>query len=826
MFSNYLKTALRNFLRNKTYSSINTLGLAIGMAVFLLIAQYVKFENSYEDFVPDRANIYRVSLTRLRNNEVISSSAENYPAVGPALRRELPEVTAFARLYNLGYKNNVMITNEQATPDPIVLKQHHFLYADSSFLPMMGYAMLNGKAEQALSQPFSAVISEKYARLWFGSADPLGKTLHMHDDDFNDELVKVTGVFKDLPANTHLKFDVLFSYSTLLARPYGNPHQRFDKSWDRADMYTFVRLRPGVDPTTMAAKLPAIVDKYKPGLRAGGSRELLQLQPLSSIHLHSDLAEEPELNGNANIVFFLGIIGIFVLVIAWINFVNLSTARAMTRAREVGVRKVIGASRIQLFLRFIMEAALTNGLALLIACALLFPILPAFNTISGLPLDASDLTHPWFMALLGLLWIGGTIAAGFYPAMVLSAFRPAAVLKGRLRTNAGGGFLRRALVVGQFMASIALITGTMIIYRQLHFMMHSDLGMNIDQVVVMDRPGIQPSDRTNAHSFRSEIDLFRNGIKRTPDMEAVSNTTTIPGMLREWRYTVKRWGGHTNDSVLMRTGNIDYDFLKVFKMQLLAGRNFSPDYPHDPDTSAILTASAARLLGFKNPGDAIARTIVIPEWNNQKKIVVGVVNDFHQYSLKRPLEPTLFTCDLYESEFYAVRVHTSNMSASLGHIRAAWNKAFPGNPFEYFFLDEYFNRQYANERRFGELFTTFAVLAILISCLGLFGLSSYMASQRVKEIGVRKVLGASVANITAMLSSDFLRLVLISLLIATPLTWMTMHGWLQSYAYRTSIPWWIFAAGGFIAIAIALVTVSFQAVRAALANPVDSLRSE
>ncbi|HEY1212612.1 MAG TPA: ABC transporter permease, partial [Bryobacteraceae bacterium] len=320
MLANYLRPALRNFLRNKTYSSINTLGLAIGMAVFLLIAQYVKFEYSYEDFVPDRANIYRVSLTKLRNNDVISASAENYPAVGPALKQALPEVRDFARLYNLGYKNNVMITNEQAKPDPIVIKQHHFLYADSSFLPMMGYAMLSGDAGQALTQPLSAVISESYARRWFGSANALGKTLHMHDDDFNDEWVKVTGVFKDLPANTHLKFDVLFSYSTLFTRHHGNPYERFDKNWNRADMYTFVRLQPGADPKMVAAKFPAIVNKYRPDLLAGNEREVLQLQPLASIHLHSDLAEEPEMNGNATIVFFLSIIGVFVLVIAWINF--------------------------------------------------------------------------------------------------------------------------------------------------------------------------------------------------------------------------------------------------------------------------------------------------------------------------------------------------------------------------------------------------------------------------------------------------------------------------------------------------------------------------
>ncbi|HEX3934712.1 MAG TPA: ABC transporter permease [Puia sp.] len=826
MFRNSLLTAFRNLVRNKTYSTINIFGLAVGMAIFLLIAQYTHFEKSYEDFIPDRTNIYRVSLTRLQNNTVVSASAENYPAVGPALRRELPEVTAFARLYNLGYKNNVMITNEQAQPDPIVLKQHHFLYADSSFLPMMGYTLVAGNPAQVLNQPFSAVISEKYARLWFGSVDPVGKTLHMHDDDYNDEIVKVTGVFKDLPLNTHLKFDVLFSYATLLARPGGHSLERFDRTWDRADMYTFIRIRPGTDPQLLATKFPAIINKYKPGLLAGNERELLGLQPLSSIHLHSDLAEEPEINGNANIVFFLGIIGVFVLVIAWINFINLSTARAVTRAKEVGVRKVIGASRGQLLFRFLTEAALTNGLALFLAYGLLFPVLPAFNAISGLSLNTHYLIQPWFLLLLALLWIGGTLSAGFYPAWVLSSFRPVAVLKSRLRAGTGGVRLRQVLVVGQFMASIALITGTMIVYRQLHFMLHGDLGMNIDHVIVMDRPGIAPSERTNAHAYLSEIDLFRNELKKSPEIEAVANTTSVPGMLREWRATAKLLGSRTGDSILVRTGNIDFDFLDVFKMQLLAGRNFSRDYPKDPDTSAILTASATRLLGFKKPQDAIGRTLVVPEFGDQHVVIVGVVNDYHQVSLKKPLEPTLFTCDFYNSEYYAVRVHSTNLTRTLDHIRASWDKAFPGNPFEYFFLDDYFNRQYANERKFGELFTTFAVLAILISCLGLFGLSAYMASQRVKEIGIRKVLGASVAGLTILLSRDFLKLVLVAILLATPLTWLIMDRWLRDFPYRTTIQWWMFAGAGIAALFIALLTVSFQAIRTALTNPSQTLRSE
>lgn len=826
MFRNALITAVRNHLRHKAYSAINIIGLSVGTAIFLLIAQYTRFEKSYEDFIPGRADIYRVSLTRLRNNDLISASAENYPAVGPALKRELPEVTAFARLYNLGYKNNVIITNESAKPDRISLKQHHFLYADSSFLPMMGYPLISGDASTALTQPNTAVISRKFARLWFGNSDPMGKMLHMHDDDWNDEWVRVTGVFKDLPPNTHLKFDVLFSYTTLLARPGRNSVDRFDHTWYRADMYTFVKLRPGSDAKTIEARLPAIVHKYKPGLLAAHEDEQLHLQPLSDIHLYSDLAEEPEINGNGNIVLFLGIIGIFVLVIAWINFINLSTARAITRAKEVGVRKVVGAGRGQLLLRFLTEAALTNLIALCIAIGLLFLVLPGFNTISGLRLDYSYLLHTWFLGLIALLWIVGTLGSGFYPAWVLSSFRPALVLKGKFKTGAGGALLRQTLVVGQFMASIALIAGTLIIYRQLHYMIHGDLGMNIDQVVVMDRPGIAAGDGRGRSPFKDQIDLFRNELKKSPDIEAVTNTTTVPGMLREWHATVKLLSNPSGDSLLVHTSNIDNEFLDVFKMQLLAGRMFSPGYPKDPDTSCILTASAARLLGFKKPADAIGKTLDIPEWDDAKPIIVGVVNDYHQVSLKKPLEPTLFTCDFYESEYYAVRIHTDNITRTLDHIHASWDKAFPGNPFEYFFLDDYFNRQYSNERKFGQLFTTFAILAILISCLGLFGLSAFMATARMREISIRKVLGASVTGLAFLLSKDFLKLVLLSILLATPLTWLIMHSWLQDFAYRISIQWWVFACAGLAALFIALATVSIQAIRTALANPGKTLKAE
>ncbi len=789
MIRNLLLTAYRNIKKNKFFSFLNILGLAVGMAVFLLIAQYVRFERSYENFIPNRNNIYRVSLTAYRNNELIMASAENYPGVGPALQKELPNVVRYARLYNMGYKNNVIITNENAKPDPIAFKQRRFLYADSTFLSMMGYAMVSGNTKTALSEPFTAVISEKYAHLYFGNADPIGKTLRLRDDDFTDELVKVTGVFKDLPRNTHLKFDVLFSYNTLYAGGDGGV-SFFKEGWRGRNsniMYTFIQLRPGTTPKIIEARLPAIVNKYKPELKGSQEKELLALQPLKDIHLYSDLAEEPEANGSATIVFFINLIGIFVLVIVWINYVNLSTARALTRAKEVGVRKVSGAFRYQLIVQFLMEAALINLLSIVIAFVLVRLVLPYFNIISGLSLDKSYLFQSWFLGLTAILCIAGTLLSGFYPAWILSSFKPVSVLKGKLISTGRGILLRKGLVIVQFMTSA-------------------------------ERPGIAD---TNRKAYNANIDLFKNELKKNPSIEAVTASLTVPGKQREYKLTVKNYGSNSNDSTIARVNGVDYDFLDAFKMKLVAGKNFSKD-----DGSVILSEMAAHLLGFRNVQDVVGKTVILPRFGNSKHTVIGVVNDYHQLSFKKPLEPTLFLYVPYEGEFYSIRINTNNLQQTIQHVQQSWAKAFPGNPFEYFFLDDYFNKQYANEQKFEKLFTTFAMLAIIISCLGLFGLSSYTATQRIKEIGIRKVLGASVVNITSMLTKDFLKLVIIAVLIASPVAWLAMNKWLQSFAYRININIWVFVIAGVIALLIALITVSLQAIRAAVANPVKSLRTE
>lgn len=826
MITNLLLTSFRNLGKNKFFSILNILGLAIGMCVFLLIAQYVKFEESYEDFIPEANSIYRVKLEKFVNNELIISSAENYPGVGPAIKRELPEVLDYARLYNLGYKNNTIITYEEASPEAIAFKHRHFLYADSSFLPMMNYEMIAGDLNTALAEPNTAVISEKYANMYFGSENPLGKMLRMQDDDYNNELVKVTGVFQDLPENTHLKFDVLFSYKTLFTRGAnrgGNwAIDRYDQTWQRKDMYTFIRLQPGAKPEEVQRKFSTIVDKYSPGLAERNEKDVLSLQPLKSIHLHSRLAEEPEQNGDSRIVNFLGIIGLFVLAIAWINYINLSTAKAMDRAKEVGVRKVMGAFRIQIIRQFLVESAVINLFSIIISIGLAAVVLPYFNALSGLHLTLIYFIQPWFVWLCISLWIFGTLVSGFYPALVMSAFKPVVVLKGRLKNSLTGILLRKSLVVVQFTTSVALIAGTFIVFNQLRFMMDRDIGLDIDEVVVVERPGVSPRDR---QAFVSAIDVFRDELKKNTAIANVSASVTVPGKQREYKALVKKYGASDDQAVTVRVNSMDYEFLDVFKMKLMAGRPFSEEFTNDSDTSVIITESVARQIGFAKPEEAVGQTLAIKDfqWN---PIIVGVVNDYHQVSMKSALEPTVFYCTKYGGEFYSVRIKTNDLQSTVDHIKASWEKAFPGNPFEYFFLDDFFNQQYENERKFGKLFTTFASLAVIVGCLGLFGLSAFTATQRTKEIGVRKVLGSSESGIFVLLSKEYIKLIAISIIIAVPSIYYFMNSWLQGFSYQTSISAWIFILAGGIVLVVSLLTVSFQTVKASRTNPVVALRYE
>lgn len=821
----FLKTFVRTFKKNRFFSLLNIFGLALGMSVFLLIALYIKFESSYENFNPSASSIYRIALEIYRNEERLQASAENYPALTHALA-DLHEVADVTRAYNLGYKNNVIITNEHGAHGPVAFKQKRFLYADSSFLSMMGYTLAAGDIATALAEPNNAVITREYAKLYFGDENPIGKELHMHDDDNNDELVHITGVVDETHDNTHLKFDILFSYKTLFARQgdttvyayQGIP--RFDLSWTRNDMYTYVKLRAGTDVNEFTKRINTLEAKYNPNIEKSDQQNKFIVQPLNDIHLTSQLADEAELNSDGRTLYFMALIGLFVLGISLINYVNLATAQAMERAREVGVRKIMGAVKVQLVKQFLTEAALINLAGIVLSLALVSAVLPVFNSVSGLPLHVDYLIQPWFIGLLFILWTAGTLLAGFYPAWVLSSFSPLLIVKGRMKNSAKGVLLRKTLVMVQFVASVSLIAGTLIVYSQLNHMLNQNIGVNIDQVLIVERPSIGP----RLPGFNASVEAFRNELKSSAAIESFSMSFTIPGKQREYKIDVKRYGTSDDQLISVLTNSMDYEFTDVYKMNLLAGRVFSREHVQDADTSVVITASMVKQLGFKDPEDAIGQTLSIPNWYDP--IIVGVVNDYHQVSLKNPLQPTVFFCDTQNGEYYSLRIHSRNINETIAQIEKAYTKAFPGNPFEYFFLDDYFNAQYKNERQFGILFTTFAALALAIGCLGLLGLAAYTTMQRTKEIGIRKVLGSSEVGIFFHLSKEYIRLILLATVLAVPLVYFIMNEWIESFPYHISIQAEVFIiAGGFV-LTMAMLTVSIQTLKAARANPVKSLRSE
>ncbi|MGB3585292.1 MAG: ABC transporter permease [Tunicatimonas sp.] len=822
MLKNYFTVAIRNVLAKKFYSIINILGLAVGIAAFLMITQYVVFERSYDDFHDQQDQIYRVQLDLYLDGELVKKDAENFPGVGPALKAGFPEIVDYTRLYNMGYKNNIVLTYEDAPNGPVQLKQDKLMYADASLFTIFSFEMVKGNPATALENPFSIIISETMAEKYFGDADPMGKTLRLQDDDFNDESCEVTGVFKDIPENSHLTFEVLISYNTLYNR--GDwAKERYDLTWDRNDFYTYVLVEDDTSPTSLEAQFPAVVKQYKPGLAEQNRREDLLLQPLESIHLYSDLQNEAETNGNAKVIFSLLIIASFILIIAWINYVNLSTARATDRSREVGVRKALGAFRQQLVRQFLAESLLVNLVAIIIAALLVIVFLPTFNALTGLQFSVADFwSQPWLWIIIAGLFVFGSLLSGLYPAFVLSSFRPAAVLKGKFRNSSHGVILRKTLVVFQFAAAITLVAGTFIVYQQMQYMLNQDLGFSIDQTLVLERPSVRPQDW---QEMQNDNEQFKNELLQHSSIEKVAGVHLVPGKKRKWLFLIRQYGTPQEEAQTIRLNGIDYDFIDMFEMNLLAGRNFSKGFTNDQDTSVIITESAVSMLGFDSPEEAVGQTVTIGDGDWHPNIV-GVVNDFHQESLKTAIEPMLFILNTVSSEYYVIKVNTQDLEETVAYIEDNWEATFPGNPFSYFFLDDYFNRQYQSEQRFSQLISIFALLALFIGGLGLFGLSAFTTQQRKKEIGVRKVLGASVSGITVLLARDFIKLIGIAIIIALPLTYFALNEWLQSYAFRVAIGPEVLLAAGVGTMLIAVLTVSWQSIKAAVANPVDSLRSE
>ncbi|MBN9385268.1 MAG: ABC transporter permease [Chitinophagaceae bacterium] len=816
MLKNYLVTAWRNLNKNRAFSLINIAGLAIGMAVCLLILQYVNFELSYDQFNKNAADIYRVTNDRYQNGKLVQHGTITYSAIGKALQDDYPEVIGHVRAEpwgktTAGYQDKKIA--DLAT-----------MAIDNDFFTMFSYPLLAGDRATALREPHTAVISTTTAEKVFGVqknySGLVGRQFVLDRDTLP---YKVTGVI-EVPENSHLQFDILTSYSTMLTGK--NVWKEADYDFTDSDFWHYIQLKHGTDYRALEAKLEEFSQRHFQGNKVSGSVEKFYLQPLSRAHLYSDYEYEIGKTGSATVVWGLFIIAVFIITIAWVNYINLSTARSVDRAKEVGVRKVTGATRGELIRQFLIESLLVNLFAFGLAIGLMSVTQKAFNGLIQTELSFATLFRPGFNGYsitigLGALLLLGIFVSAAYPAFVLSSFRPIAVLKGKFRSSRKGIVLRKGLVIGQFAITILLITGSVVVYRQITFMSRQELGMNIDHMLIVRPPALTAWDST----FIEKENSFKHELKQISGVSGAATAGRLPGNEMARTFNVHRLEDNSGAHYTLRNMSVDYDYLNLYNMKIIAGRDFDPsDYNPDPSKlhNILLSKAAVKMLGFASPEDAIGKQIV----TRRNWTVIGVVNDWHQKSLRYALEPAMLTPFYGTDNWISVKVNTGNITATMAAVKEKYRAFFPGNPFDYFFLDEAFNKQYKNDLLFGKAFTLFAGLAIVIACLGLLGLSAFGTAQRIKEIGIRKVLGASVTNIVLLLSKDFVWLVMIAFLIASPIAWWIMHQWLQDFAYRIVLSPWIFAAAGFLAVLIAIVTISFQAIKAAMATPVQSLRAE
>lgn len=814
MFGNYFKIALRNLSKRKGYSLLNIMGLAIGITCCLLIFQYVAFERSYDTFPKKADQVVRLRLDSYRQGKLAWKSATSYPAFGPTMKRDFPEVENFCRLIDA----NMLLSNEERD---VKFFEEKGYYADTSFLSMFNVQLIKGNPAKALDGPDKLLLSESMAKKYFGNEDPLGKRLINRDGSYTPVL-EVTGVFKEFPKNSHLIVNHIASYASLgkMLRHYGDTTNSTETAWGWYDFYTYLQLKPGTDLNKFESKFPAFCEKYIDNLewaKTNNIKTVISAIPLTDIHLYSNYNQEAEVNGNGQSVSFLFLIAFFIIGIAWINYINLATARSLERAREVGVRKVVGAVRKNLVLQFLIESVILNLTALVVALLLAILLTPSFNQLTGKDqLGSFSLPTNYWLGFMAM-FLGGSLLAGIYPAFVLSGFRPVMVLKGLFKNSASGLVLRKGLIITQFATSVVLIAGTMIVYQQVKYMRSQKLGVDINQTLVLSGAG-SITDSVYQNVFQP----FKNDLLKIKGIKNVSSASNMMGKEIYWTNGAHRLGAENKGAMTLYNMGIDYDFVPSFGLEVKAGRNFSRDFGTD-ERAVLLNEEAAKQLGFTDMNKVLTEKIFSAGDTVQ---VVGILANYHHQGLQKVIDPMIFRLRPNSRGAYALKMESASLRTSIAAIEKAWNKYFPSDPFNYYFLDESFDQQYKEDKLFGKVFGLFASLAILIACFGLLGLSAYNILQRTKEIGIRKVMGASIQHLLFILSKDFLLLVLISFVLAIPVTWWIMHNWLQDFAYRIDIKWWVFGIAGLAALLIAVVTISLQAIKAALANPVKALRTE
>jgi putative ABC transport system permease protein len=805
MIKNYFKIAWRNIVRHKGYSGINILGLAIGIAACLLILQYVSFELSYENFHVNKDRIYRVKQDRYDNGKLSTEWAAGAFAAGNSFKDAIPEIEDYVKLVGRGE----VVTEINNQP----LKIEKVFFATGSFFKIFTYPLIEGNGATALNEPFTVALSETTARNIFGTANVVGKSIKLN----RDEDYKITAVYKDAPVNTQLKPDILLSYATLIK--FRGPENNPEVAWLNDGCLTYLLLRKGVDPALVERKFIPVVDKFTAAdMKKYNSGVVYKLMPLTDVHLYSHYMMEPGPTGDGKTVYLLLGIAIFIVLIAWVNYINLATARAIDRAREVGIRKAIGSQRKQLMIQFLSESAVLNGIALILAVLIVLIAIPGFNKLSGQQLSWSLFTNGSFWLGLITLFVVGVFFSGMYPAFVLSGFRPIEVLKGKMVSSKQGALLRKSLVVFQFAASLFLLIGTVTVYKQIQFMRKQTLGINIDQTLVVTPPVVQ-TDST----FLQQMTSFKEALKQQTSIRSVTVSSSIPGSTVDWNAGgIKLVGTDESTQKQYRIIGVDYDFLKAYDLKMIAGRVFSKDFGTD-DQAVVFNRKGIEQLGFTKPEEALGKKIDF--WGKQYTIA-GVTENFHQQSLREAFEPLILRLIPDIRGYLSIKTSSGQAGNTVDYVKTQWNKFFPGNTFEYFFLDDHFNEQYKADQRFGQVFGLFTTLAILVACMGLFGLASFTTLQRTKEIGIRKVLGASVPGILKLLYREFAALLLVAFIVAAPVAWYTTYNWQKSYAFRNDIHWTYFVIPFIAIIAVALITVSFQSIKAALANPVKSLRTE
>lgn len=808
MFKNYLKVALRNLWKQKTFSAINIVGLATGLCCFLLIALYVLDELSYDKYNEKADRIHRVNADiRFGGNNLHFTQTPD--AMGEVLKKDYPEIETYTRVY---VNNGNKLVKKGAT----YINEVDVAHVDSTFFSVFTIPAIAGDTKTALDEPNTVVLTKAAALKYFETTDAVGKTLETNDN--NSTLYKVTAVVNDVPKNSHFRFQAFFSMKNV------------DYQWGQHlsnNFHTYLLLKPGVDAAQFEKKaMNEYIGKYvlpqakqfmqinsmEEFRKAGNSLEY-SMAPLTKIHLYSDRNFEITPPGNIQYVYIFSAVAIFILLIACVNFMNLTTARSANRAKEVGIRKVLGTERKGLMLQFLSESTLMVLMAMVIAIGLTYMVLPLFNDVASKTITLRHLLSPVILPLLIVLPFVVGLVAGSYPAFYLSSFRPILVLKGRTGNKRSG--LRSALVVFQFATSIVLIIGTIVVFRQLNYIQTKELGFKKDQVLIVN----------DAYALKENIHAFKNEVLQMPGVASATLSAFLPvsnSSRNDNTYSTATVMDSQN-GFNMQSWAIDYDYIKTMGMEIIKGRAFSKEFGSD-SSGIIINETTAKVIGYDDPiGKNIYRT------SNDGQLlqyhIIGVVKNFHYESLKQPVSNLAFFLQP-STGLASFKVATADINGLVAKIETKWKTMAPGMPYSYRFLDESFNDMYRDEQRVGKIALSFSIIAVLIACLGLFGLAAFVAEQRTKEIGIRKVLGANVSGLVTLLSKDFVKLVVVAFFIAAPLAWWAMQKWLQDFEYRISITWVVFAVAAAIALFIAVATISFQAVKAALANPVKNLRSE